>query len=110
MTLGEARAAWPDKVLWFNYPSALHHKSDPEIHKSVVDMLDELPNADGVIMAVTEDVPADRRRTAFPALRDGLSSTPASGRRCTDKCGFSTHRGTHGIYLENCSCISFEIE
>ena len=33
MTLAEARKAWPDKVLWLNYPSSLHLKSDARVEQ-----------------------------------------------------------------------------
>lgn len=72
MTLGEARAAWPDKILWLNFPSQTHLKSDAEVERATVDLLDEVPRVEGIIMGLTETVPADRWQGSFPAIMDGL--------------------------------------
>ncbi len=72
MTLAEARAAWPDKVLWVNFPSSLHLKSDREITDRAFAMLEELETPDGVIMGITEDMPEERWRHSCPAIMSGL--------------------------------------
>lgn len=73
MTLAEARAAWPGKVLWINFPSSLHLRSDAEVEAATVGLLDELGgDPDGFIMGVTEDVPEDRWRDSFRAIMNGL--------------------------------------
>ncbi len=72
MTLSEARAAWPDKVLWLNFPSSVHLKPDEEVQQVTVDLLDQLPTLDGVIMGVTEDMPPDRWADSCRAIMDGL--------------------------------------
>jgi hypothetical protein len=72
MTLAEARAAWPDKVLWLNYPSSMHLKGDAEVAEGAFELLDSLDSVDGVIMGITEDVPQDRWRDSFRAIMDGL--------------------------------------
>lgn len=72
MTLAQARKAWPDKVLWLNFPSSLHLKSDAEITAATVAMLRSLPHTNGLIMGVTEDVPEHRWRHSCPAIMEGL--------------------------------------
>ena len=72
MTLGEARAAWPDKALWLNFPSSLHLKTDAEVEQATVDMLNELPTMDGIIVGITEDMPPRRWRGSCRAIMDGL--------------------------------------
>jgi len=72
MTLGEARKAWPDKVLWLNYPSSLHLKPDAEIEQATVDMLNELDSIDGLIVGITEDIPQHRWQDSCRAIMDGL--------------------------------------
>ncbi len=72
MTLAEARAAWPDKVIWLNFPSSLHLKSDAEVEAATVDLLNEAGTPDGLIMGITEDIPAHRWRDSCPAIIDGL--------------------------------------
>jgi len=72
MTLAEARRAWPGKVLWINFPSVLHLKSDPEVEAATVALLEELDSIDGLIMSITEDIPPDRWRDSCRAIMDGL--------------------------------------
>lgn len=72
MTLGEARAVWPGKVLWINYPSSVHLLTDAEVEQATVGMLDELPSVEGVIVGITEDMPPDRWQDSCRAIMDGL--------------------------------------
>ena len=73
MTLGEAREAWPDKVLWLNFPSSLHLAADAQVEQATVDLLNEVRSPDGIIIGITEDIPADRWRDSCRAIMDGLS-------------------------------------
>jgi hypothetical protein len=72
MTLREAREAWPGKVLWLNFPSSLHLLPDAEVEQATVDLIDELPSAEGVIMGITEDMPPHRWQDSCRAIMDGL--------------------------------------
>lgn len=72
MTLKEARAAWPDKVIWMNFPSSVHLKTDAEVSQKTVELLDELDSMDGIIMGITEDIPESRWRDSCRAIMDGL--------------------------------------
>ena len=72
MTLAEARAAWPGKVLWLNFPSSLHLNSDAEVEQATVDLLSEVETVDGLLIGITEDVPAHRWRGSFRAIMDGI--------------------------------------
>ncbi|MBN1399526.1 MAG: hypothetical protein JXA74_01740 [Anaerolineae bacterium] len=72
MSLAEARAAWPDKALWLNYPSSLHLSDDGEVERATVALLDELPSCRGVIMGITEDIPEHRWQSSCRAIMDGL--------------------------------------
>jgi hypothetical protein len=72
MTLADARRAWPKKILWLNFPSALHLKPDAQVTAATLAMLDSLPSPDGVIMGITEDMPPDRWQSSCRAIMDGL--------------------------------------
>jgi hypothetical protein len=72
MTVGEAREAWPDKVLWLNFPSSVHLKSDTEVERATVDLLNDLTTIDGFIVGITEDMPPDRWQGSCQAIMDGL--------------------------------------
>ena len=72
MTLAEARAAWPDKVIWLNFPSSVHLRPDAEVEATAYDLADQVPTPDGLIVGITEDMPADRWRDSCAAIMDGL--------------------------------------
>ena len=74
MTLAQARAAWPGKVLGLNFPSATHLADDATVTKATIDMLSELDSPDGVIMGITEDMPPDRWQNSCLAIMDGLDA------------------------------------
>jgi len=74
MTLKDARDAWPDKVLWLNFPSSLHLDSDVNIKLKTVEMLSELDSVDGIIMGITEDILEHRWRDSCAAIMTGLDA------------------------------------
>lgn len=72
MTLAEARQAWPDKVLWINFPSAIHIESNEVVRQTTRDLLNQLDPYDKFLMGITEDVPENRWRESFMAISDVL--------------------------------------
>jgi len=72
MTLAEARQAWPDKVLWLNFPSSVHLKPDEAVEQTAVDLLDQAGNVNGLIMGITEDMPPERWQNSCRAIMNGL--------------------------------------
>ncbi len=72
MTLAEARAAWPGKVLWLNFPSSVHLRPDVEVEATTVDLLDQAGRMDGLIMGCTEDMPPHRWQDSCLAIMNGL--------------------------------------
>ena len=72
MALRDARAAWPDKVLWLNFPSSVHLEPDEVVEQKTVDLLNELDSPHGIIMGITEDMPPNRWRHSLTAIMNGL--------------------------------------
>lgn len=72
MTLGEARAAWPNQILWINYPSSVHLHPDAEVEQTAFDLLEQPPNVDGILFAITEDMPPERWQNSCRAIMAGL--------------------------------------
>ena len=68
MTVAEARAAWPGKALWINFPSSVHLEPVSAIEETTRRLLWEAAPGDRFLMGVTEDVPADRWRDNFRAI------------------------------------------
>jgi hypothetical protein len=68
MTLAEARAAWPDKILWINFPSSIHLEPIPVIEEMTRQLLHEAAPGDRFLIGITEDVPANRWRENYLAI------------------------------------------
>ena len=72
MTLAEARAAWPDKILWINFPSSRHLCPVAEVEEIAFRLAEEAGRSEGFLMGITEDIPADRWQASCAAIMDGL--------------------------------------
>ena len=72
MDVADARAAWPDKVLWLNFPSSQHREPDERVRQITVDLLDQAGSVEGLIMGITEDMPPGRWQASCLAIMDGL--------------------------------------
>ena len=98
MTLAEARSAWPEKVLWLNFPSSLHLQPAAEIEAATIGMLDSLSSTHGIIMGITEDIPPDRWQQSCVAIMDGLDrharEHPGRYDRSTGPCGSTAEQAT----------------
>ena len=60
MSVAEALEAWPDKVLWINFPSSLHLASIEAIEEATRQMIREAAPGNRLIIGITEDIPQDR--------------------------------------------------
>lgn len=60
MSVADARAAWPDKALWINYPSSLFLTSDESMEAATAQMLREAAPGNGFLIGITEDMPPNR--------------------------------------------------
>ena len=72
MTLAEARAAWPDKILWINFPSSIHLEPVEVIEEMTRHLLREAAPGDRFLVGITEDVPAERWRENYRAILNVL--------------------------------------
>ena len=72
MSVAEARAAWPDKVLWLNFPCDVHLQPEAEIAAVAMNLVDQAGAPDGFLVGITDDVPENRWRQSFTAIMDGL--------------------------------------
>lgn len=79
MTLGEARQAWPGKVLWLNFPSSVHLRPDAEVEAVTVDLFNQVADPRGILMGITEDVPEYRWRDSCRAIMNGLDRFARQG-------------------------------
>lgn len=73
MTLAEARAAWPDKILWINFPSSVHLSSDEVIYNTTKDLIEQDGGAQKLLIGITEDVPEHRWQGSFLAISKAIA-------------------------------------
>ena len=71
-TLAEARAAWPNKVLWINFPSSVHLRPDAAVEQVTCDLLEQAGALDGFLIGITEDMPPDRWPQSCRAIMAGI--------------------------------------
>ena len=60
MSVADALRAWPDKVLWINFPSSMHLFPESEIEQITKRMIDQATPGNRFLIGITEDVPPDR--------------------------------------------------
>lgn len=60
MSVADALEAWPNKVLWINFPSSLHLFPASDIETATRDMIQEASPGNRFLIGITEDVPEDR--------------------------------------------------
>ncbi|MFC1713194.1 hypothetical protein ACFL6S_05975 [Candidatus Poribacteria bacterium] len=68
MTLKEAMEAWPDKVLWINFTSSAHLRSDEGVEAETLKLLKESAPGNRLIIGITEDIPAHRWEGSLLAI------------------------------------------
>ena len=69
MSLAEARAAWPDKVLWINFPSTVHLEDDATVEDVTRQLLREAGTGERLLIGITENVPNHRWQASFSAIQ-----------------------------------------
>lgn len=74
MTVREALDAWPDKILWINFPSSVHLQNPERIEKAMLDILDQAKPGDRLIVGITEDVPEGHWRKSLPVISRVLNT------------------------------------
>ncbi len=68
VTVAEARAAWPDKVLWMNFPSSVHIEPAETIRAETLRILSQAAPGGHFLIGVTEDIPEDAWRDSLAAI------------------------------------------
>ncbi len=74
MTLAEARQAWPNKILWINFPSSIHLEPLDVIADVTRQLLREAAPCDRFLIGITEDVPAHRWRENYQTILHVLNT------------------------------------
>jgi len=77
VTVAAARAAWPDKRLWINFPSSVHLQSEEVIREATLEILLQAGDRKGFLMGVTEDVPAEHIERSISVILETLRDCAA---------------------------------
>jgi len=72
MTVADARAAWPGKVLWINYPSSLHLASAERIRAATLELLKQARSDSRFIIGITENIPEHAWPASLAAIGEAL--------------------------------------
>jgi len=75
-SVAEARAAWPGKALWLNFPSSAHLREPDRIRQLTRALIAEAGDRRGFLLGVTEDVPRQVLLRSLSAILDVVESTP----------------------------------
>jgi hypothetical protein len=73
VTVGEAKAAWPDKVIWVNFPGCCFHESGEAIRAYTLELLEEGAPGGRLVIGCTEDFPVDQFEKTFTAIGQALA-------------------------------------
>ncbi len=74
MTMADARAAWPGKTMFINFPSSVHLRTADEIAETTRQLLRESAPGDRFVVGITENVPEHRWRESFRVILDTLNA------------------------------------
>ncbi len=73
LTVAEAKAAWPDKVVWVNFPGSLFHAAAEDIHAYTMDLLATGAPGGRLVIGCTEDYPMHEFEKTFEAIGRALA-------------------------------------
>ena len=73
VSVREAKAAWPDKVIWANFPGSVFLDEPEGIRRFTVGLLRESMEGGRFILGITENIPHGVRNQALLALADGIA-------------------------------------
>lgn len=68
MTLAEAGAAWPGRIISLNFPSKLQYAGEAEIGRAARSYLADASRVGGLVISLTEDFAKDCERRLFTAI------------------------------------------
>ncbi len=73
MTIAEGLAAWPDKVLWINFPSTVHLAGTEKVKEKAREILEAAAGTNRLIIGITEDIHPDRWQEGLLAISEVIN-------------------------------------
>ena len=68
LSVAEAKAAWPDKTIWVNFPGNMFWESEQAIYDYTLGLMHEGASGGHLVMGCTEDYPAAEFEKTFTAM------------------------------------------
>jgi hypothetical protein len=72
LTVREAKAAWPEKVVWVNFPGSLFVEPYETIRAYTLDLLQQGAPGGRFVLGCTEDFPMSEFEKTFGAMQAAL--------------------------------------
>jgi hypothetical protein len=72
MTVSEALEAWPEKILWVNFPGTVHMQTPEKIRDTAEEILESAGHSGKLQIQISENVPLNCWRTSFPVIVDAI--------------------------------------
>ena len=99
MSVGAAREAWPDKILWCNFPSSVHITADQTITETTRELLRQAAPGERFLIGVTEDIPETHMWRSLGVINE-RRAVDAYNRGCTEEL---YHRRQLGFLISHAS-------
>lgn len=80
VSVAEARRAWPEKLLWMNFPASLLVGPQELIDQVTREILEQAGDRRGFLMGITEDVPRDHLLRSLSVVLDVINEHCGGGR------------------------------
>ena len=79
VSVPRAKAAWPEKVIWINFPGSVFLEEPAEIKRFTIELLRESMPGGRFLLGITENIPRTVYRRAMYALADGIAEFEGQG-------------------------------
>jgi len=74
VSVAEARAAWPKKRLWINFPSSVHIEREETVREATLEIVRQAGDRKGFLMGVTEDIPREHIERSVSVILKTLTA------------------------------------
>lgn len=72
-SIATAKEAWPNKLLWINWPSAFHLEPRDKIYEITKELIKESGDKENFIIGITEDIPEYKAEENYLAILEAIN-------------------------------------
>ena len=74
VSVAQARASWPGKRLWINFPSSMHLAADDDIRQATEEIITQAGDRRGFLIGITEDIPTEHLLRSMSIILEVINS------------------------------------